>query len=738
MAFLQRIIGKIPSKSCHRKAFTTIPALCLLLLWLFRRNLFRPGPKTWKGGPIGRHLDNALRDYLFSQAEQRQRDAFRRILGFDLPTCPEKTANQVGALVLTQQWLAETLIRTKRRLEAQEQYATLYDTTTFGCSSGDFKPRVLRPNVGEWYRPWQPMLTEGGDRMIEPLFFDQNEMDTLLATEFQAIHSQMYPFLSQRDQVQLWGLCAVYWYGGIFFGPNIRSPHEVDNVNMTHSVLQEPCRNAQLWLNTTAPSVSIEYLSATPRHHSLKCVLEKLDVRLTEVPQDETLRNCPLLLSQVLYSLDQAIGNDECQLSYTRDLLEGAQVVTKPPQDPPRFQVDVSEVPGTDIASTYTKRKRSDILQQNDCSAGWFCDRCLRIPWLGSLDACRQICRTCYEKILCGKESSDRKVVVVNLTVKEVRGSSHRRIPRIIHQTWYEDLTAIRYPHLQRMQHSWKLSGWEYRFYTDQDARVYIHSNYPSRFVDAYDCIVPGAFKADLFRLLVLLKEGGVYADIDLQLDANLDQFITKDMSFFVPRDVPLDYWPDSNYCLWNGLLGASPGHPIVAKAVETLMNRILNRQDYYDIEAEMCQHSLTSQVWKLRVIPILLLTGPCALGIAVNGALGLTNQVQGIALGWLSTGVGSYTATPGHYWGDAMILLADRYDLGELRFTDIDRNILVASSNPDRFANGPVETVTEPHRISAIHYSKFDSDIVGESGVYKDDQTSDESVHIQVVHQYL
>jgi mannosyltransferase OCH1-like enzyme len=112
------------------------------------------------------------------------------------------------------------------------------------------------------------------------------------------------------------------------------------------------------------------------------------------------------------------------------------------------------------------------------------------------------------------------------------------------------------------------------------DCRNYIEKHYPDRFLEAYDALIIGAFRADLFRLLVLFREGGIYADIDTQLEADLDNFITTDLSFFVPRDVPHDFWPNSNFCLWNGLLGSAPGHPILAKAIEDIITAILNRDD--------------------------------------------------------------------------------------------------------------------------------------------------------------
>lgn len=54
------------------------------------------------------------------------------------------------------------------------------------------------------------------------------------------------------------------------------------------------------------------------------------------------------------------------------------------------------------------------------------------------------------------------------------------------------------------------------------------------------------------------MKEGGVYADVDILLDASLDDFVTPSLSFFAPRDVVCEYAGEP-FCLWNGLIGSAP-----------------------------------------------------------------------------------------------------------------------------------------------------------------------------------
>lgn len=59
---------------------------------------------------------------------------------------------------------------------------------------------------------------------------------------------------------------------------------------------------------------------------------------------------------------------------------------------------------------------------------------------------------------------------------------------------------------------------YEYRFMTTEDRSDFIKSNFPAEIFESYSKIQIGAAQADLWRLLVLYKHGGVYMDIDAHL----------------------------------------------------------------------------------------------------------------------------------------------------------------------------------------------------------------------------
>ncbi len=183
-----------------------------------------------------------------------------------------------------------------------------------------------------------------------------------------------------------------------------------------------------------------------------------------------------------------------------------------------------------------TTSSRFDALLQMDCLPSADCVTCLRVKNPGSCETCPEC--GCYCKSLCNVFVAPPPVgkEIVVRPPKSKR-DPHRIIPRIIHQTWFEDIDVNKYPNTGRLVESFRQSGWEYRFYTDDMAAAFLSTHFPPEVRQAYDDLLPGAFKADLFRYCVLLIHGGLYADVDILLESNLDAVIGPDVGFIVPYD---------------------------------------------------------------------------------------------------------------------------------------------------------------------------------------------------------
>lgn len=343
--------------------------------------------------------------------------------------------------------------------------------------------------------------------------------------------------------------------------------------------------------------------------------------------------------------------------------------------------------------SSYLHPRFFDILFENDCLPTHACHKCLKKipidPQTSHLTAitlseqckvCSDTC-SCYCHTLCKVQPPDHPTTkTCHVYIPRAQADSSRLIPKLIHQTWYEEVTAEKYPNFSRLVSSWKNSGWDYKMYSDDEAKDFLKHHFPLEVQEAYDTILPGAFKADLFRYCVLLIRGGIYADVDVQLNMDLDALLEGDIGFAVPIDAP-GRDSENGSCVWNGLVAASPGHPFIARAIELVVNQIRNRMTSVDLDNMLCpdvvlQHS---HFWDL-----LFVTGPCALGGAINSVLGRRLQHH-IAPGELdilnSTGRMDGIILPGR----TIIFDQNKEDMGSHRFTWLEKNVVVATTDmPD------------------------------------------------------
>lgn len=87
------------------------------------------------------------------------------------------------------------------------------------------------------------------------------------------------------------------------------------------------------------------------------------------------------------------------------------------------------------------------------------------------------------------------------------------QIPNIIHQTWKtKDLNKT----LAHYSNSWRKENptATHILYSDDDCNQFVLTTFP-QYHKTYSCLRHGAERADLFRYLIILHFGGVYADID-------------------------------------------------------------------------------------------------------------------------------------------------------------------------------------------------------------------------------
>ena len=169
-------------------------------------------------------------------------------------------------------------------------------------------------------------------------------------------------------------------------------------------------------------------------------------------------------------------------------------------------------------------------------------------------------------------------------------------IPKKIFQTWETNKVSLE---MYDAVHTWidKNPDWEYHFFDAKARRNFIKDNFPKKVLEAYDALIPGAYKADLWRYCVLYIHGGVYADIKLVLCNQLDKLIDTNTQFTSVKE----RWPEKGG-VHNSFLCSMPKHKFLKSAIDLIVYNV--NSGYFGEKA---------------ISP----TGPFALGMAINLVLG-------------------------------------------------------------------------------------------------------------------
>jgi mannosyltransferase OCH1-like enzyme len=399
-------------------------------------------------------------------------------------------------------------------------------------------------------------------------------------------------------------------------------------------------------------------------------------------------------------------------------------------------------------ATTHETPNFFDLLLRNSClPPDKECYKCLKLGYKegdegGDCRVCEDKC-PCYCKALCSIRPPPKRLAAIwEVTPPRFRIDPSRLIPRVIHQTWFEPVTKEAYPNMSRLIESFRQSGWEYEFYDDDKAAQFLSAHFPPQVREAYDSIIPGAFKADLFRYCVLLIRGGVYADMDILLESNLEQAVDGSIGFMTAQDSPGETIGHRS-CLWNGLMAAAPGHVFLAQTIQNVVNNVRNRFTSVDYDDMLCPNPVLSVS---HTVDTLFTCGPCILGASLNDVLKRHRQT-GFDFGEIdlyeaerkrhaSANSSSSKRIPVSVDqsdprlmipGRSLLLRQNKEDMGSHRFTNAAANLIVAATDMPEYDDRPK---------SLEHYSKshVKFGVYGLSKLYTNNNRANEEIRIRVI----
>ncbi len=152
-------------------------------------------------------------------------------------------------------------------------------------------------------------------------------------------------------------------------------------------------------------------------------------------------------------------------------------------------------------------------------------------------------------------------------------------IPLTIYQTWYtKDLP----PHMKKNVEQLKQQNPEfsYELYDDNDCREFIRINFSPDVLHAYDTMIPGAYKADLWRYCVLYKNGGIYIDIKLSCINGFKLIELCESEHYVLDRVAAFKIFANIKPIYNALMVCKKNNPFLLEAIYKVVRNVKNR--YY------------------------------------------------------------------------------------------------------------------------------------------------------------
>ena len=148
-------------------------------------------------------------------------------------------------------------------------------------------------------------------------------------------------------------------------------------------------------------------------------------------------------------------------------------------------------------------------------------------------------------------------------------------IPLNIYQTWHtKDLP----PKMKENYNFFKKHNPEFNhyLYDENDCREFIKNNFNKDVLNAFDSLIPCAYKADLWRYCVLYINGGIYIDIKFKCVNGFKLIALTENEFFVRDKNPIG--------VLNGLIITKSKNELLLKVINKIVENV--KLKYYGEDA--------------------------------------------------------------------------------------------------------------------------------------------------------
>jgi mannosyltransferase OCH1-like enzyme len=162
----------------------------------------------------------------------------------------------------------------------------------------------------------------------------------------------------------------------------------------------------------------------------------------------------------------------------------------------------------------------------------------------------------------------DETINAINVTNNKMKD---KEIPLNIFMTWdNKDMPKNMKKSVEMVMS--KNSEFNFYIYDDGDCRNFLKKYFISDVLDAFDNLIPGAYKADLWRYCVLYYYGGIYQDIKYQPVDKFKYENLLDKEYFVKdRNI-------GGSGIYNALLVCKAGNKILYNCIKQIISNVKNK----------------------------------------------------------------------------------------------------------------------------------------------------------------
>lgn len=170
--------------------------------------------------------------------------------------------------------------------------------------------------------------------------------------------------------------------------------------------------------------------------------------------------------------------------------------------------------------------------------------------------------------------------VFVFLTYKRKESFTDSVIPLKIFQTWNtKDLPLHMKINCIRLQK--QNPQFEYFLFDDAECHQFIKSHFNEEVVDAFERLVPGAYKADLWRYCVLYIYGGIYLDMKMRCVGDFRLIELTKQEHYV-KDRPQLAFMKNHIGIYNAVMIQKPKNPLMMDCILEIVENVKNQEYGY------------------------------------------------------------------------------------------------------------------------------------------------------------